>query len=30
MRTAIYAKKSYTLNDYGFLDPADQWDEDFA
>ena len=30
MRTAIYANKRYTLDGNGFLDPADQWDEDFA
>jgi tRNA 2-thiouridine synthesizing protein E len=30
MRTVAFGSKSYELDDYGFLDPPDQWDEDFA
>ena len=29
-KTVTFKGKSYTLDDYGFLDPPEQWDEDFA
>ena len=30
MESLQFAGKSYILDAYGFLDPSDQWDEDFA
>ncbi len=30
MKTITFNKQQYTLDDYGFLDPPDQWDENFA
>ena len=30
MSTINFAGKEYTLDDQGFLDPPDQWDERFA
>ncbi len=29
-RTVTFKRKEYELDSYGFLDPPDQWDEDFA
>ena len=28
--TVEFRGKTYTLDKYGFLDPPEQWDEDFA
>lgn len=30
MSTVAFKGKTYTLDDHGFLDPPQQWDEDFA
>ena len=30
METVTFAGKTYSLDDSGFLDPPEQWDEDFA
>ena len=30
MNSVVFKGKSYTLDDYGFLDPPEQWDEVFA
>ncbi len=30
MESATFSNKTYTLDDFGFLDPPDQWDENFA
>jgi tRNA 2-thiouridine synthesizing protein E len=29
-KTVLFNKKEYRLDNHGFLDPPDQWDEDFA